>query len=1356
MPDDRPYIELEFTGRVLTQYDSNTLNGTDIVIDYGDGTIINYTGDYSHTYTSNGTYTIRIYGVTSFGSYCFRECSGLKSVIIPESITSLTAGCFYNCSGLTSIVIPNSVTSLGYRCFFACTSLTSMIISDNITNINYECFSNCSSLTDIRFNWTSSTDILRYMSNWIDSTNSSLAFIIPYDTTSLYEAKGYPTAKLKEVPHHLFTDVKRLFLNNKEVKSIVIDETDGGIIYERTTTPIVLSSSSEIDYGQNVILNGSIPFDTNSIKIYQNDVLIGTTFSSNGVFSYTISNLNAGTYTFKAVFEGDEDHVEGESNGVVVTINKATPVLTLSSDKSVIHYNETVTLSGTTTVNGTIKIWQGGMTSPLTSIESVNGTFSYTFTIKRQGTIQVFATIDATDNYNLASSNIVTLTYSNSTNLTIEVPTLIYSDIFDVTGILTDEDNNPIPNASIKLYRDTSILEATETTNNNGEVTFHRSAPTSITTYTFQLVFDGDSSYSNSSSSVVTRKVNAETTILNLTSPLNNATYNEGETIPIAGTITTDDGEQLSSENPLIVTVYDENNNRLTVLPIVNGTFSRNITAPSSAGNHSITVKFEGITTIEEPPSVPSAPDEEPQEEPQEPQLIYAPSEATVNITVNAISLTPSSLTLNASKTILSSADAFKNWTQPFNMGIDEELEIPYLTPIGSNVALNNITFPSEFEINYRIKITTNSTTNSSLLFHIGRDSNNGILIGNEDNHARIYTRINNTNSRVAEKTNAFNFQNWADVTIRYDNAIISVTINNNTINYTLTDPTLINNYFCVYGAYSSNVRFADFEIIDLSDDSIVYSSSKNTSTDITATVLDENDNPCINETVTFHLGLHEIQRTTDNNGVATLDYSSKQLGDVPISATLNNLSDSLIIEDCNYYNDGTHINDLRIQSGVSCSSDGEWIVISKSSSGEQFVFPPNPLCCFTGSDNWEMSMKCKTSDYSGQALAIQMNGCNYGSYVGESQYWGYNNSSFFGYLSGSYTLLDTDKVTSKRENGYWKLLVNDNTLITTRGYSWSGLRTPELYTNSGRRQSIKEWKIKRNITLNNLELSSNKSRINIDNNETVTLTVMLTSLNLPVANKIITFKENNEIIGTATTNNNGVATYIYAPSDYGDYIISAECDTLSNSVSVNANDGSNILYYNSGADLSKISDFDVSGAWASKNNSAGTYTVSSDGEEWITISRSGGGNYGHIPITPLTGINVEFKINLIVEMIAYGDPYNASYSGLYALKKSNNFSCLYQWGYPFRICRSDKGSSDNWQIYSNDGNVSNGIYRYECIFKSDRVIHNLYDLNDTRLKTYTLTGSSLNHLNDTVEFGIHTDLNRNFRIKEIIAERLE
>lgn len=65
--DNRPYVELEFTGDTLTQHSSanNQLGGTNIVIDYGDGTTINYNGDFSHTYSTSGTYTIRIYGVTS-------------------------------------------------------------------------------------------------------------------------------------------------------------------------------------------------------------------------------------------------------------------------------------------------------------------------------------------------------------------------------------------------------------------------------------------------------------------------------------------------------------------------------------------------------------------------------------------------------------------------------------------------------------------------------------------------------------------------------------------------------------------------------------------------------------------------------------------------------------------------------------------------------------------------------------------------------------------------------------------------------------------------------------------------------------------------------------------------------------------------------------------------------------------------------------------------------------------------------------------------------------------------------------------------------------------------------------------
>lgn len=1190
MPDDRPYIEIEFTGTELKQSTSNTLNGTNIAIDYGDRTAIYYTGDYSHTYSTSGTYTIRIYGVTSLGESCFRGCSGFTSIIIPESVTSFGNYCFRYCTGLTSMVIPDSVTSLGQSCFAGCTGLTSVVIPNSVTNLSHYCFNLCRGLTNIQLNWTSSADIITYNSNWISNTNSSLVFSIPYGTTSLYSAKGYPTEKLVErssnvSSYELFNDVKRLFLNNKEVKSIVIDETDGGIIYERTTTPIVLSADeSEIDYGQNIILNGSIPFDTNSIKIYQDNVLIGTTFSFNGIFSYTVSSLNAGTYTFKAIFEGDESYIEGESNGIVVTVNKITPVLTLTSNKDTIRPGEIFTFSGTTTVNREIKIYNGSSLWGKTN--SSSGTFSYNASGLYNSTdssyvSEFYAKIDNGTNNNEGSSNRVSITVlpRYSTNLTIEVPTLIYSDTFDVTGILTDENNNPIPNASIKLYRDTSILEATATTNNNGEVTFHRDAPTSITTYDFQLKYGGNQYFSGSNSSIVTRVVNKETSILNIESPLNESTYTPSDPlapplpdttneITIEGSLSDNDGTPLSNKTILMKL---EDTTLLTMTTDSEGNFNDSCAISNfNSGEHELNFVFNGDEFYTE--SI---------------QTI------TINIEEQEVPLTPpSSLTLNASKTILS----------------------------------------------------------------------------------------------------------------KY------------------------NNESCV----------------------------------LSALVTDENNNPCPNEIVTFLYGLHAFESETNENGIATYTYEGKDFGNIEISATLatlDNLSDSIIIEDCTYYNDGSSTNGLSINSGVSCSSDGEWITISTSTSGEKFVFPPRPLCCYTGNDNWELSFKCKTSDYSGQAFGLQMENCSSGSYSGDSQYTsysgGFNNCMGAGYVSNS--LLDTDIVTFKRLNGYWKILKNNTTEIATTSYNWSDSRVSGFYTNSGRIARLKEIKYKKIISNpNSIVLTSDKTRINGLNNESCTLSALLESYNSPVINRTVTFKAGDVILGEGTTDENGIATYVFEENTIGDYNITCECNSIvSNSLNITVSDGSKVFYYNSGADINNVSDFDIANTWISNNNSKGTITVESDGEEWITIARTNGSNYAHIPIVPLTATHEPFKLSCIVELIAYGNPYVASYSGFYACRHSGGYGYITQWGVPFRMCRNDKGSTDNWNSWTNDGNVADGIYKYEVKWEGANWTHTLYDLSGNVIKTRSDGSSSANISTNDMEFGIHLDNNRRFRIKEITAEYL-
>ena len=126
------------------------------------------------------TYSNTTYSVTSIGSLAFDGCTGLTSVVIPNSVTSIGAGAFSSCSGLTSVVIdknngtydsrdncnaiiesstnklvagckstiiPNSVTSIGGWAFIDCSGLTSVTIPNSVTSIGDCAFSDCSGLT---------------------------------------------------------------------------------------------------------------------------------------------------------------------------------------------------------------------------------------------------------------------------------------------------------------------------------------------------------------------------------------------------------------------------------------------------------------------------------------------------------------------------------------------------------------------------------------------------------------------------------------------------------------------------------------------------------------------------------------------------------------------------------------------------------------------------------------------------------------------------------------------------------------------------------------------------------------------------------------------------------------------------------------------------------------------------------------------------------------------------------------------------------------------------------------------------------------------------------------------------------
>ena len=122
------------------------------------------------------------YGVTSIGSWVFKNCYHLESVEIPNSVKSIGESAFYNCNNLRNVKIPNSVTTLDECVFKNCTELISVQIPHSVTRIGLGTFNNCPNLKKVYYTGSSS--------EWgaIDKDGFSI-FYSPTEATITYNYK---------------------------------------------------------------------------------------------------------------------------------------------------------------------------------------------------------------------------------------------------------------------------------------------------------------------------------------------------------------------------------------------------------------------------------------------------------------------------------------------------------------------------------------------------------------------------------------------------------------------------------------------------------------------------------------------------------------------------------------------------------------------------------------------------------------------------------------------------------------------------------------------------------------------------------------------------------------------------------------------------------------------------------------------------------------------------------------------------------------------------------------------------------------------------------------------------------------
>lgn len=87
--------------------------------------------------------------VTYIGENAFSDCDHLLQITLPSHLQHLPANLFESCGALEQIHLPKNVKTIGEGCFAACTKLRTIVLPEGLEQIASRAFAFCESLVDI-------------------------------------------------------------------------------------------------------------------------------------------------------------------------------------------------------------------------------------------------------------------------------------------------------------------------------------------------------------------------------------------------------------------------------------------------------------------------------------------------------------------------------------------------------------------------------------------------------------------------------------------------------------------------------------------------------------------------------------------------------------------------------------------------------------------------------------------------------------------------------------------------------------------------------------------------------------------------------------------------------------------------------------------------------------------------------------------------------------------------------------------------------------------------------------------------------------------------------------------------------
>lgn len=223
------------------------------------------------TIPSSVTYNNTTYSVTEIGQDAFFGCTGLTSVVIPNTVTKISYEAFEGCSGLTSVTFGNSVTHIYPDAFNGCSSLSSLTIPNSLSWIGDRAFANCSGLTTV-------------------SLGNSVGLI------GEYAFQNYTGLTSISIPNSLLTLERYAFSDCTSLSSVTIGNSANQIGdnpfkgCNNITTIVVSNSNTHFDSRNNcnAIINTS---DNKIITGCRNTIIPNTVTSIGNLAFYGSSNL---------------------------------------------------------------------------------------------------------------------------------------------------------------------------------------------------------------------------------------------------------------------------------------------------------------------------------------------------------------------------------------------------------------------------------------------------------------------------------------------------------------------------------------------------------------------------------------------------------------------------------------------------------------------------------------------------------------------------------------------------------------------------------------------------------------------------------------------------------------------------------------------------------------------------------------------------------------------------------------------------------------------------------------------------------------------------------------------------------